>query len=112
MVFDVGTGVRGVVRVPDPEDVAGEQGSRAGQLGEGVQCAGVVVPVGEQVAVLDVPAACSGAGPIPVVVQVALWVSSSNRHPARSSRPSVCSGSRRSGTWPRRCPAAQGCAGS
>ena len=61
-VFDIGTGVRGVVRVPHAEDIAGEEGSRAGQLGEGVQRAGVVVAVDEQVAVLDVSAArCRGS---------------------------------------------------
>ena len=50
----------------------------------------------------------AGVRPSPAVVHSALWVSSSRRQPARSSRPSVCSGSKP--TWhvsPRLCPGAQ-----
>ena len=62
-VFDIGAGVRGVVRVPHPEDVAGEKRGRAGQLSECVQCAGVVVTVDKQVTVLDVAASLPGLDP-------------------------------------------------
>ena len=62
-LFDIGAGVRGVVRIPDAEDIAGKEGGRAGQLGEGVQRTGVVMSVHEQVAVLGVSPGAPGLDP-------------------------------------------------
>ena len=92
-VLDGAARIGRVVRVPDAEDVPGQEGGRAGQLGQGVQGPGVVVAVDKEVTVLEVAVCAGGARPSRCWSTRRSGVSSSKRQPAVSSNPSVLSGS-------------------
>ena len=69
--------------------VGGAKGRSTGRRCAAPRCSHVRTRTGSRP---RVPPGAPGLDPS-VAVQVALWVSSNNRHPAPSSRPSVCNGS-------------------
>ena len=61
--FDGAARVRGVVRVPDAELISGKERRGSGELSQGLESSGVVVTVGEEVAVLEIAVGRSGLHP-------------------------------------------------